>query len=62
MMDNITIVITEVDDFTYGYGWTPPKRTVTIELTPEQKRKIILNKYERITDVFLQKGTEEESK
>lgn len=59
-MDNLTIVIAEVDDFTYGYGWKPRMRTVTIELTTEQKRKIILGKYEHITDVFLQKGTEED--
>ena len=58
-MDSITVIITEVNDFTYGYGWTPPKRTVTIELTEKQKAQIKLGKYEYITDVFLQKQGEE---
>ena len=58
-MDSITVIIAEVDDLTYGYGWRPSKRTVTIELTEEQKAKIKLGKYEHITDVFLQKQWEE---
>ena len=57
-MDSITVIIAEVDDFTYGYGWKPPKRSVTIELTDEQKAKIRLGKHEHITDVFLQKQGE----
>ena len=53
-MDSITIIIAEVDELTYGYGWIPSKRTITIELTDEQKTKIKLGKYEHIADVIVQ--------
>jgi len=58
-MDKLTVVIAEVDDFTYGYGWMPSKRSVTIYLTPEQKKLLMLRKQEYIAEYFFEKAQEE---